>query len=140
MHLARVILLSAVALAAGCGGGGKKDSSHETSIGVATESGPAETSATNETGASKPIGCLDAAGLSSVEGRGVGLWSGRHENPAYRIVVHKLARPARAPRVVAGEYAITGSFKVVAVARGLRGNDGIQADALVQIVADCLGG
>ena len=53
-------------------------------------------------------------------------------------LVHKLAKPAKAPRVVAGEYALTGSFKVVAVGSGLFGNDGIQADALVQIVADCL--
>jgi hypothetical protein len=58
----------------------------------------------------------------------------------YRIVVHKLVRPAKAPRVVAGEYAVTGSFKVGAVGRGFTGVEGIQADALVQIVADCLGG
>ena len=66
------------------------------------------------------------------------MWTGSHQSPAYRIVVHKLAKPAKAPRVVAGEYAVTGSFKVVAVGRGLIGNDGIQADALVQTVAECL--
>ena len=59
---------------------------------------------------------------------------------AYAIVVHKLRKPAKAPRVVAGEYALTGSFKVVAVGTGLTGVEGLEADALVQMVADCLGG
>ena len=47
------------------------------------------------------------AGLSNVKEREVGLWRGLHEDPALRIVVHKLMKPARAPIVVAGEYAVT---------------------------------
>ena len=89
---------------------------------------------------SEPIRCLDAAGLTAFEGRGAGPWSGSSHDSTYRIVIHKLAKPARAPRVVAEEYAVTGSFKIVAVGRGLTGDEGIQADALVQTVADCLGG
>ena len=126
------IVLALVAFTAGCGGGSDKAAPDETSTAVANESTPAETS--------KPLQCLDAAGLSEVKEREVGLWGGLHGSPVYAIVVHKLMKPAKAPRVVAGEYAVTGSFKVVAVGRGLIGNDGIQADALVQIVAECLGG
>ena len=105
------------------------------------EATPAETAATaTPATTSKPIQCLDVAGLTAVEGDGAGPWSGSSHDSTYRIVVHKLAKPASAPRVVAGEYAVTGSFKVVAVGRGLTGDEGIQADALVQTVADCLGG
>ena len=128
------IVLTLIACTAGCGGGSDEAARDETSTTVATESTPAESS--------KPTQCLDAAGLSNVAEGGPGLWSGVHETPTftYRIVVHKLMHPAKARRVVAGEYALTGSFKVVAVGRGFKGVEGIQADALVQIVADCLGG
>ena len=126
------IVLTLIACTAGCGGGGNKAARDETSIAVATEP--------THVDSSKPSQCLDAAGLSEVKERDVGLWSGLHHGPAYAIVVRKLMKPAKAPRVVAGEYAVTGSFKIVAVARGLTGDEGIQADALVQIVADCLGG
>jgi len=134
------ILLASLVLATGCGGGSQRASSGvETSTAAAAESAPAETT-TEVSKTSKPIRCLHAAGLTAFEGRGAGPWSGSSNGSTYRIVVHKLAKPARAPRVVAGEYAVTGSFKIVAVGRGLIGDEGIQADALVQTVADCLGG
>ena len=63
---------------------------------------------------SEVLGCLEEAGLSDVEERDVGLWRGLHDGPAYAIVVHKLGIRRRAPTVVAGEYAVTGSFKVAA--------------------------
>jgi hypothetical protein len=126
------IVLALIGCTAGCAGGSDEAAPDEASTSVATESTPARSS--------KPIQCLDAAGLSDVKERGAGSWGGVHNDPAYAIVVHKLRKPANAPRVVAGEYAVTGSFKVVAVGSGLAGNDGLQADALVQIVADCLGG
>jgi hypothetical protein len=125
------IVLTLIACTAGCGGGSDKAGHDETSTRVATES---------TAGSSKPSQCLDAAGLSDVKERHVGLWGGLHHRPTYAIVVHKLVKPAKAPRVVAGEYVVTGSFKVVAVGRGLLGYEGIQADALVQTVAACLGG
>ena len=124
------IVLAVVATTAGCNGGSDKAAREETSSPVTIKATPAETT--------KAIRCLHAAGLSSADQGHSGLWTGSHQSPAYRIVVHKLAKPAKAPRVVAGEYAVTGSFKVVAVGRGLIGNDGIQADALVQTVAECL--
>jgi hypothetical protein len=124
------IVLAVVATAAGCSGGSDKAAREETSSPVTIKATPAETT--------KAIRCLHAAGLSSADQGHSGLWTGSHQSPAYRIVVHKLAKPVKAPRVVAGEYAVTGSFKVVAVGRGLIGNDGIQADALVQTVAECL--
>jgi hypothetical protein len=126
------IVLTLIACSAGCGGGSDEAARDETSTAVSTESTPA--------GSSKPSRCLDAAGLSEVKERQVGLWGGLHHRPTYAIVVHKLVKPAKAPRVVAGEYVVTGSFKVVAIGAGLRGDEGIQADALVQTVADCLGG
>jgi len=134
------ILLAGLALAAGCGEGSQgASSSVETSTPVATESRPAETTITQELATtSRPIRCLDAAGLSQVGKRKAGVWIGKHAAPTFAIVVHKLAVPAKAPRVVAGEYALTGSFKIVAVGRGFVGDEGIQADALVQTVADCL--
>jgi hypothetical protein len=133
------ILLAALVLATGCGGGSQRASSGVETSTAAAASAPAETT-TEVTKASKPIRCLDAAGLTGSEGGGAGPWSGSGHDSTYRIVVHKLAKPSRAPRVVAGEYAVTGSFKVVAVGRGLIGDEGIQADALVQTVAECLGG
>ena len=127
-----VAILLAVLVCAGCGDHSRRAEStvDETATDTVTASSAA---------AIKPIRCLDASGLSGVDEQVAGLWSGRHAHPAYTIVVHKLERPAKAPRVVAGEYAVTGSFKVVAVGTGLVGDEGIQADALVQIVAECLG-
>jgi hypothetical protein len=134
------ILLALLALA-GCGGSGGEahPTSQETPMDAVTASSSAE-KMKEAAAASKAIRCLDAAGLSDVKKRDLGLWGGLHDHPTYAILVHKLAKPAKAPRVVAGEYAVTGSFKVVAVGRGLMGYDGIQADALVQTVAECLGG
>ena len=121
---------------AGCGGSDSSDTSQTTATVEATQT----TTETTQTIMSNALACLEEAGLSNVEERDVGLWGGLHHGPSYAIVVHKLLKPAEAPRVVAGEYAVTGSFKVVAVGRGLTGDEGIQADALVQTVADCLGG
>jgi hypothetical protein len=95
---------------------------------------------TGVTTTSEPIRCLDAAGLSDVEERDVDLWRGFHDGPSYAIIVHKLATPARAPKVVAGTYALTGPFKVLAKGAGLTSQEGLEADALVQEVAACLGG
>jgi hypothetical protein len=97
------------------------------------------TETTEVTTTSAPIRCLDAAGLSDVEERDVAVWRGLHEGPAYAIVVHKLRKPANAPTVVAGTYVVTGRFKVAAEGTGLTSTEGLQADALVQEVADCLG-
>ena len=97
-----------------------------------------ETTATT-TASAAPIRCLDAAGLSDVEEEGAGLWRGSHVAPLYAIVVHKLATPVRTPKVVAGTYALTGQFKVAAEGTDLTSEEGLEADALVQEVADCLG-
>jgi hypothetical protein len=147
LTLAAIVLASLVS-AAGCGGSSDEASGDEaprdeTSTAVVTESVPAETTTTTTTqGTTRgdPIRCLDAAGLSDVEERDVGIWSGLHEGPAYAIVVHKLAKPAKAPIVVAGTYAVAGSFKVAAEGTGLTSEEGLLADALVQDVAACLGG
>lgn len=88
---------------------------------------------------SDPIRCLDAVGLSDVEERDVDLWRGFHDGSSYAIIVHKLSTPAKAPTVVAGTYAVTGPFKVVAEGAGLTVEEGLEADALVQEVAACLG-
>jgi hypothetical protein len=125
--------------AAGCGGSDSKSSdTPETTTTVEATQTTTETMQTIVT--SKVLGCLEQAGLSGVEESDIDTWRGFHNSPSYAIAVHKLAIPAKAPRVVAGEYVVTGSFKVVAVGRGLMGDEGIQADALVQTVADCLGG
>jgi hypothetical protein len=87
---------------------------------------------------SDPIRCLDAAGLSDAEERD-DLWRGFHDGSSYAIVVHKLSTPAKAPTVVAGTYAVTGPYKVVAEGAGLTVEEGLEADALVQEVAACLG-
>jgi hypothetical protein len=106
----------------------------------ASETDVITTEATEASTAGDPIGCVDAAGLSGVEERDSGLWSGFHDGPSYAIVIHRLARPAKAPTVVAGTYALTGSFKVGAEGSGLTVYEGLLADALVQDVATCLGG
>jgi outer membrane murein-binding lipoprotein Lpp len=135
------IVLASLACAAGCGGSSDETSGDEASTAVVTESAPVETTATTQvTTRSDPIRCLDAAGLSDVEERDVGVWRGLHEDPAYAIVVYKLAKPAKAPMVVAGTYAVTGSFKVAAEGTELTSEEGLLADALVQDVAACLGG
>src|SRR5262249_53339748 len=104
------------------------------------ESVPAETTTTAAGTTAAPIRCLDAAGLSAAGEKAVGVWSGRHVGPAYAILVRRLAKPAKAPHVAAGESIVTGSFKVSALGTGLTDAEGLEADALVQEVADCLGG
>jgi hypothetical protein len=130
-------VVALILVLAGCGGSDSSDTSEPTTTVEATPTTP-ET--THTMVSNRPLACLEEAGLSNVEERDVGFWRGDHDEPLYAITIHKLATPAKEPRVVAGEYAVTGSFKVIAVGRGLTGNEGLQADALVQIVADCLDG
>ena len=121
-------IVALILVLAGCGGSDPESSETRTT---------AETTQTIVS--NDPLACLEEAGLSNVEEREVGLWRGLHESPAFAIVVHKLRKPAKAPIVVAGAYAVTGSFKVAAEGTGLP-NWGLDADFLVQEVADCLGG
>ena len=131
-------LVALILVLAGCGGSDPESS--DTSETTATVGATQTTTETTQTiMSSEVLGCLEEAGLSNVEEREVGLWRGLHEGPAFAIVVHKLRKPAKAPSVVAGEYAVTGSFKVAAEGTGLP-NWGLDADFLVQEVADCLGG
>jgi hypothetical protein len=134
------ILFALLVCASGCGGSSKDASSSDETSTANTGSARGGTPTTDVTPNSEPIRCLDASGLSDVQERGSGLWDGHHDNPAYRIVVHKLAKPAKAPTVVAGTYALSGSFKVAAKGTGLTSDDGLLVDALVQDVAACLGG
>jgi hypothetical protein len=136
--LGRTLTIVALILVlAGCGGSDSESS--DTSEATATvEATQAPTETTQTIASNDPLACLAEAGLSNVEEREVGLWRGLHEDPAFAIVVHKLAKPAKAPIVVAGAYAVTGSFKVAAEGTGLP-NWGLDADFLVQEVADCLG-
>jgi hypothetical protein len=135
------MVFASLVCAAGCGGSSNEASGDEAPTAEVTESAPAETTTATEIATtSDPIRCLDAAGLSDVEERDMNLWSGLHDGPAYAIVVHKLAKPAKTPIVVAGTYAVTGSFKVAAEGTGLTSAEGLEADFLVQQVADCLGG
>ena len=130
-------VLALILVLAGCGGSDSEAS--DTSEITATVGATQTTTETTQTiKSSEVLGCLEEAGLSNVEEREVGLWRGLHEGPAFAIVVHKLRKPARAPTVVAGAYAVTGSFKVAAEGTGLP-NWGLDADFLVQEVADCLG-
>jgi hypothetical protein len=138
LAVSRTLTLVALMLVlAGCGGSdsGSSDASQTTGTVEATQT---TTETTQSIVSNDPLACLEEAGLSNVEEREVGLWRGLHENPAFAIVVHKLAKPAKAPIVVAGVYAVTGSFKVAAEGTGLP-NWGLDADFLVQEVADCLG-
>ena len=131
-------VLALILVLAGCGGSDSESS--DTSETTATVGATQTTTETTQTiMSSEVLGCLEEAGLSNVEEREVGLWRGLHEDPAFAIVVHKLRKPARAPIVVAGAYAVTGSFKVAAEGTRLP-NWGLDADFLVQEVADCLGG
>ena len=133
LAVSRTLAVLALILAlAGCGGSDSDPSELPETTQTTTE-------ITQTIVSSEVLGCLEQAGLSSVGESDVDTWRGLHTGPSYAIVVHKLMKPAKAPRVVAGEYAVTGSFKVVAVGTGLIGDEGIQADALVQTVADCLG-
>jgi hypothetical protein len=130
-------VLALILVLAGCRGSDSESS--DTSETTATVGATQTTSETTQTiMSSEVLGCLEEAGLSNVEEREVGLWRGLHEGPAFAIVVRKLRKPARAPIVVAGAYAVTGAFKVAAEATGLP-NWGLDADFLVQEVADCLG-
>jgi shikimate 5-dehydrogenase len=110
-------------------------------IGLADDETTVTTTTTtgSEVLAGQAITCLENAGLSSVEESEVDTWRGLHDGPSYAIVVHKLPKPARAPKVVAGTYAVTGQFKVAAEGEGLTTDEGLWADALVQEVAACLG-
>jgi len=129
-------VLALVLVLAGCGGSDSESS--DTSETTATVGATQTTTETTQTiKSSEVLGCLEEAGLSNVEEREVGLWRGLHEGPAFAIVVRKL-RKARASIVVAGAYAVTGSFKVAAEGTRLP-NWGLDADFLVQEVADCLG-
>ena len=112
---------------AGCGG------SDSSSARTTTES-------TQTVLSNGPLACLEEAGLSNVEEQDDDFWRGYHDEPLYAITIHKLATPAKAPTVVAGTYTLTGPFKVAAEGEGLSSDEGLGADALVQAVADCLGG
>jgi hypothetical protein len=123
-----VILLATLGCTAGCSGGSDDGTG-----------GAAATATTTSAVGSAAIRCLDAAGLANVERQAVAVWTGEQAAGAYAIVIHALAKPARAPRVVAGSYALAGSFKVAAEGRGLTTAEGLEADDLVQSVAACLG-
>jgi hypothetical protein len=127
-----VAVIAAGALA-GC-----DDGSNEPETSTATTETAAPTETTQTTVNNRPLACLEDAGLSNVEEQEVGLWRGLHDDPAFAIVVRKLAKPAKAPIVVIGAYVKTGRFKVAAEGTGLP-NWGLEADFLVQEVADCLG-
>lgn len=130
-------IVALILVLAGCGGSDSESS--DTSEATATvEATQAPTETVQTISSNDPLACLAEAGLSNVEEREVGLWRGLHEDPAFAIVVHKLGKPSKAPIVVAGAYAMTGSFKVAAEGTGLP-NWGLDADFLVQEVADCLG-
>jgi hypothetical protein len=101
---------------------------------TSTEAARTETAA-----ASKPMRCLAAVGLIDARSQDVGEWRGFQSGRSYSITVHRLEKPAKAPNVVAGTYAVAGPFKVAARGRGLTTEQGLEADAVVQEVADCLG-
>ena len=128
--------LLALLVCAGCGND-EQSTIHEATTTEATSSASVDRTK-HVVAARRAVHCLEASGLAGVHERGAGAWSGNHEAPTYTIVVRELNKPAKTPRVVAGEYAISGSFKVVALGSGFVGDEGIQADALVQTVADCL--
>jgi hypothetical protein len=95
----------------------------------------AETTSAKPT-ASLPLSCLAAAGLSSVEKRGSGLWRGFSSEPFFVVIVQQFPTAAKARSVVkeadlvigkaAGPYAVTGPSK--------RSDD----KGLVDLVAECL--
>ena len=106
-------IVALILVLAGCGGSDPESSDAQTT----TET--TQTIVSND----NPLACLEEAGLSNVEEREVGVWRGLHESPGFAIVVHKLRKPAKAPIVVAGAYALTGSFKVAAEGTGYRTGD-----------------
>ena len=87
-----------------------------------------------------PLACLEEAGLSNVEERDVGVWGGLHHEPVLRnrrAQAHETGEGAEGRRRgIRGHGIVQGRRR----RQGLRGDEGIQADALVQTVADCLGG
>lgn len=131
-------VVALILVLAGCGGSGSESS--DTSETTGTVEATQTTKTTQTIVSNDPLACLEKAGLSNVEERDVGFWRGNHEQPVYAITIHKLATPAKTPTVVAGTYAVTGSFKVAAEGESLSSEDGLLADALVQEVAACLGG
>ncbi len=134
-----LLAVGAAVVAVGIIGALSRPSDQETNR--ASETELITTEATTDVSATgDPIGCLDAAGLSGVEEQDTDLWRGYHDGPSYAIVVHRLPTPAKAPTVVSGTYALTGSFKVAAEGEGLTVDEGLWADSLVNDVAACLGG
>jgi hypothetical protein len=132
-------VVALILVLAGCGGSDSESS--DTSETTGTVEATQTTTETTQTMVSKrPLACLEEAGLSNVEERDVDFWRGYHDEPIYAITIHKLATPAKAPTVVAGTYAVTGSFKVAAEGEGLSWDEGLGADFLVQEVAACLSG
>ena len=90
-------VVALILVLAGCGGSDSESS--DTSETTATVEATQTTTETTQTIVSNdPLACLEEAGLSNVEERDVGLWRGLHHGPAYAIVVHKLRKPAKAPR------------------------------------------
>jgi hypothetical protein len=131
-------VVALILVLAGCGGSDSESS--DTSETTATVEATQTTTETKQTiVGSDPLACLEEAGLSNVEERAVDFWRGYHDEPLYAITIHKLAKPAKAPTVVAGTYAVTGPFKVAAEGEGLSSDEGLGADALVEEVAACLG-
>ena len=138
--MARTLTVVALILVlAGCGGSDSESS--DTSEATATvEVTPTTTETTQAIDSNHPLACLEEAGLTNVEEPDVDFWRGYHAEAPYAITIHKLAKPAKASTVVAGTYALTGRFKVAAEGEGLSGFEGLEADALVEEVAACLGG
>ena len=132
-------VVALILVLAGCGGS-DSESSETTEATTTVEATQTTTETTQAIDSNHPLTCLEEAGLSNVEERDVGFWRGYHDESPYAITIHKLAKPAKAPTVVAGTYALTGRFKVAADGEGLSGFEGLGADALVQDVAACLGG
>jgi hypothetical protein len=137
LAVSRTLTIAALILVlAGCG----DSESSETSETTATIETTQTTTENTLSVSNDPLACLEEAGLSEVEERDVDFWLGYHDEPLYTITIHKLATPAKAPTVVAGTYAVTGSFRVAAQGESLSSGEGLLADALVQEVAACLSG
>jgi hypothetical protein len=134
--LCKVTVVALILAVAGCGGSNSSAPSERTATVEATQ----KTETTPAIVGNDPLACLEKAGLSDVEERDVDSWRGDHDEPRYAITIHELAKPVKSPTVVAGTYALIGPFKVAAQGEGLSSAQGLDADALVQEVADCLGG
>ena len=123
---------------AGCGG--LDSESSDTSETTATVEATQTTTETTRTIGEQPPACVPRGGWAVQRGGARRRLLARLPRRApYAITIHKLATPAKAPTVVAGTYAVTGSFKVAAEGEGLSSIEGLLADALVQDVAACLG-